>query len=404
MATLILGRDLDRLLHHYATTVNDSGHEDAYHCNLDKVYSWIEVLKKPRDAECKPVHDPARSVPDLANAGISGQDFMPDQNSKMIQSLDTLRLMLDLEPQERPLAKDLWENFKDVSTQTCRDCDPRHPERWTPTPRQKTAVESGTRRRSMQLIPEEVSDNPSMESRDGQPEDGNLLSANYRSDRSSLMARRSSSPHTGRKSQYSQVLLNPSFTQSPPPILSSPEPIIASTQAEEKAATIKKPTESRTGRRATTTGNTRTTSRSTSPRKRRPLSESRVRAGGTQSPRNSVPPIPQKPIKRENISSPPPAPTPDSVPAAAKNALSPTQSLSLNKPPAKQNIQDIEEKQAANGSSNHLHTTTDALSPATQIIIYDLADKMAYVGAYAQLKGSCLIYKLCSKIIYNSHR
>ncbi|KAL8724638.1 MAG: hypothetical protein Q9181_006735 [Wetmoreana brouardii] len=207
MSSLILGRDLEKLCHHHAKREDFSTLDEAYYCNLDKVYSWIDYLKKPQEPE-------PRSIPNLTHEGVEGQDLVPDIHSGMIKGLAAIRQMLDIEPSERPAAKGLWERFQFVSSRICRDCDPRLPDEiWTPNPRQKNAADSGaSRRRLMHLGREEGSDNPSTETIDGQTDNENMLSTNSRSDRNRLTEQRGSSAHNGRKLASSSTFLNPSST------------------------------------------------------------------------------------------------------------------------------------------------------------------------------------------------
>ncbi|KAL8725339.1 MAG: hypothetical protein Q9181_006449 [Wetmoreana brouardii] len=431
MASLILGRDLERFRSYYASPKNESGLEDAYYCNLDRVYAWIEDLRRSQD------HEP-RSAPDLAGERIEGQDFCQDQSSGMIEGLDAIRRMLEVEPSERPASKGLWRNFQHVSSQLCRDCDPRLPDEiWTPNPRQKLAAESGTsRRRSMQLIPEEVSDNPSTETRDGQPEDANLLSANYRPDRhpsserrassphigwrqqppttyknpvprhmsppgvassdesdsggvplptqaASLRDRRASSPHTGQRHSSPSMLLNPATAHPPQQIVASPEPFtsVEMSLPAEGSTQIRRTTSASDDRKAAKK-NTSAGSRSMSPSRRRPFPESRLRSRGAlwfccQCTNIASP-------KRDTATSPPPASQPEHAPVAP-NAVGSLQSLVVKGSNSKLDDTNCKEKPDANRHKNH--QKDEHLLPTTQIIIYDLADKIAYVTAYAHLKG-----------------
>lgn len=402
MATLILGRDLETFRDFYAKSVNESI-EDAYHCNLDNVYQWIENLKTPQHAE-------PRSVPSLSNEHIEDQDFMPDPNSKMIEGLKTIQLMLEPEPGDRPPAKGLWEKFKHVSSQICRDCDPRHEGVWKPTPTQKNAADSGAhRRRSMQLIPEEASDNPSMESREPQEKtDESLLSANYKPDRNSKL-RRASSPHAGRnhslRPTYASVLQNPFPTSKPTAVVSDPGPTDQLNVAGASASTV--PLDQQTASTASTLPSARRTtqetattySRSSSPKRRRPYSHS---GSFNASPPSPPPALPTPPVKFTNPSSPPPVPSAlvptkphkppspppasggDSTPAAF-HPLSPTPSLSVRRQSVMAVTTEHQEKPIPNGIPTV--PRQDSLPPSSQIIIYDLKDQIAYVAAYAQIKG-----------------
>lgn len=349
---------------HYATYVNDSGLEDAYYCNLDRVYTWIQSLEKPRDSE------PRSSAPDLTGESIEGQDFVPDLDSRMIEALATIRLMLDLEPPERPPAQGLWENFQHVSSQMCRDCDPRLPnDIWTPNRRQKDAMESGaSRRRSMQLIPEEAPDKPSNETRVGEL-GNNLLSANYRSDGRS---RRASSPHTGRKQAY----LNRPYSYAPTEPYGLGDrgpPVQDDTQMRTSSATD--------GRRADMHGYL-TASRSLSPRQRRPYSESRLQYGPPQTQNASVHALPRNINQISNV---PPVSRFERVPVAQNSTVS-AHSLGAK---AQSSASDILRAHERPGLSGHLsQQKQEYLQPGTQIIIYDFLEKQAYVTAYAHLSGN----------------
>ncbi|KAL8923982.1 MAG: hypothetical protein Q9208_004266 [Pyrenodesmia sp. 3 TL-2023] len=373
MASLALGRDLKSMCTHYATYVNDSGLEDAYYCKLDRVYTWIQSLEKPRDSETRSF------APDLTGENIKGQDFVPDLDSRMIEALATIRLMLDLEPPARPPAQGLWENFQHVSSQMCRDCDPRLPnEIWTPNRRQKDAMESGTsRRRSMQLIPEEAPHKPSNETRVGEL-GNNLLSANYRSDRH---GRRASSPHTGRKQGHLNRPYNSAPTHNALSAEASPEP----RGLGDPGPAVQDDTQMRTssttdGRRADMHGYLKA-SRSMSPRQRRPYSESRLQYGQPQTQNASVHALPRNSSQIPNRSS---VSRLERVPIAQNSTVS-AHSLGA-KPQLSSDVVRAHERPGLNG--HLLQQKQEHLQPGTQIIIYDFLVKQAYVTAYAHLSGN----------------
>lgn len=361
---------------HYAAPINDSGREEAYYRNLERVYTWIELLEKSWDPE--PRSEP-RSAPDLTDEKIKGQDFMPDPNSGLIEALATIRYMLDIDPPRRPKAQGLWENFQHVSSQKCRDCDPRHDECWKPNREQRDAVETGTaRRRSMQLIPEEASDNPSTETRDGQPENENFLSANYRRDRSSLTGRRASSPHAERIQTYLSRPYNSMPEHGPPPAVASA--LASSSLSTEDGTRIRRISSATDGRRAYTHENP-TGSRSMSPTKRRPVSESQVRYSAVQGPDSSVP---LSPPKRDRSLHPPPASRNDRLPVT-QDSMGSSPSLAVKKQTARSEDAGAQEK---SGTNKHAyHQKQEILLPITQVIVYDLAKKLAYVTAFAQLES-----------------
>ncbi|KAI4172508.1 MAG: hypothetical protein LQ343_003502 [Gyalolechia ehrenbergii] len=386
MASLILGRDLQTMCHHYASTVNDSGLEDAYYCNLERVYDWIEHMAKPRESE-------PRSAPDLTGEKIIGQDFVPDLRSRMVEALATLRLMLDIDPHKRPTAKSLWERFQHVSAQMCRDCDPRSKEKWTPNPRQRDAAESGTkaRQRSRQIIPEKAMDFSDMETRDGQSENEHLLNPYYRLDRNGSMGRRASSPNTGRNQTHTRRQYNS------PPILVRPPiddgsnldgstgpavPVVEGSQMRRTSSALD-------GRRATVQ-EIPSASRSMSPRKRRPFAESRLQPGVAQAPDTSVPPLPIPPSKRDKVQHPSPSCRNEHVPVA-QNSLGSSHSLAVKKQTSKSEDSGVEEKSGQDGHG--AHQKQEQLDSSTQILIYDLAKRIAYVGAYAQVEGKFNLFR-----------
>ncbi|KAL9602365.1 MAG: hypothetical protein Q9219_001931 [cf. Caloplaca sp. 3 TL-2023] len=379
MASLILGKDLDTMTSHYATVIDGSILEDAYYCNLERVYDWIQHLEKLRDVE-------PRSAPDLTSERIKGQDFVPDPSSRMVEALPTIRLMLDIDPPARPRSKRLWEKLQHVSAQICRDCDPRSDEMWTPNDRQKDAAESGTkaRRRSMHLIPEEASDNPSTEFRDDHPENGNLLNPYYRPDRSgSSIGRRASSPNTGRNQTQPGRQYNSAPVPMSPPRLASANPFGSASppNAAEEGAQMRR-TSSVTESRRASVQDISSASRSMSPNKRRPFSEIHLQPGVAQIPDTNMPPPPALPPKREKLSNHSPPSRYEHPPGVRTSAES--SHLTVKKQISKPDVLGGQEKAGSNGHSNH--QKQEHIHPSTQIIIYDLADKFAYVTAYAQLK------------------
>lgn len=127
MATLLLGRNLNDFAEYYTSTVNGAK-EEAYYCNLPRVYKWIEDLRHSSIA--KPVQ-----VEPLASARIRGQDFGSDLDRKIADALAYIREMLDENPETRPKSKGLWKCFQAINSERCRDCDPRYTERWRPSER-----------------------------------------------------------------------------------------------------------------------------------------------------------------------------------------------------------------------------------------------------------------------------
>lgn len=58
-----------------------------------------------------------------------GQDSFTNTESSIIDAL-IFRSMLDVDPQARPIARNLWMNFQSISPRICPDCGPRHPQVW----------------------------------------------------------------------------------------------------------------------------------------------------------------------------------------------------------------------------------------------------------------------------------
>ena len=141
MATLLLGEDLTKLTEFYTTTVNVSATEEAYHCNLDKVYSWMDHLAASNKIKLVQDNSLPGAVHEVHNIGSSNND-------RMVAALVHLRRMLDEIPSNRPPSKTLWQHFQDISLEQCRDCDPRRPDDiW----KQKNAQTSLISRRSGQI-------------------------------------------------------------------------------------------------------------------------------------------------------------------------------------------------------------------------------------------------------------
>lgn len=149
MATLLLGKNLHNLSDHYATIVNDSSKEEAYHCNLGSVHSWIDYLRTSRGF--KPVQE--HWLPGDRNE-VSG--FNPSPDNHMTAALVDIRQMLDETPSNRPESEGLWQRFQHISATKCRDCDPRRPlDIWKPSARQQRDAQTGlNNRRSLHAIEE----------------------------------------------------------------------------------------------------------------------------------------------------------------------------------------------------------------------------------------------------------
>ena len=151
MATLLLGKNLGNLSDHYATIINDTSREEAYHCNLRNVHSWIDHLRTSR--ELKPVQEHT-----ILGEINNDQNSHPGADNHMIAALGDIRLMLDETPSNRPASISLWRKFQYISRIVCRDCDPRCPDRWKPSDRQQRDAQAGlNNRRSLHAIAENFS-------------------------------------------------------------------------------------------------------------------------------------------------------------------------------------------------------------------------------------------------------
>lgn len=146
MATLLLGTNLNNLREHYSTPINESGKEEAYHCNLSKVYSWIDHLRALH--ELKPVQEHLL----LGEINVGNLHTSPD--NRMIAALIDIRQMLDEIPSNRPASRELWQKFQHISEIKCRDCDPRRPtDIWKPSAMQQRDAQTGlNNRRSLHAI------------------------------------------------------------------------------------------------------------------------------------------------------------------------------------------------------------------------------------------------------------
>ena len=125
MATVLLRGDLEDFSDFRAREGSTK-----YHKSLPNVYEWISH-------GCAPSNAPRRS----------------HENSTVFNVLPDIRRMLAEIPEERPLTKDLWGIFKDVSIDRCPDCDFRLDEdtRWTPSADQIRKTQEAFNQRSTLL-------------------------------------------------------------------------------------------------------------------------------------------------------------------------------------------------------------------------------------------------------------
>ena len=149
VATLLLGEDLKRFSEHYTSPVNDTGVEEAYHCNLPRLYSWIDFLraKGPNHPQKQP----------LLAENISVQNHIADAVQVVVDSLIHIREMLDENPQARPVTQGLWRYFQYISPEKCIDCDPRVEGRWKPSLKQQENAKTGLQNRRSMISDDAVS-------------------------------------------------------------------------------------------------------------------------------------------------------------------------------------------------------------------------------------------------------
>ena len=214
MATLLLKENLSRFSEYYTTTVNVSAKEEAYHRNLEKVYSWIDHLRTTN--EIKTVQDRWRP-----GGGSRAQDIISNANYEVVAALPHIQQMLDEVPLERPLSKTLWQCFQNISSERCEDCDPRRTkDMWKPSIRQQENAKTGLINRTVHV--EEGLDIEAREPFRYGEIDSTLLSAHSMHDRSDRREIRGSSPSTrlGSFSRYDhpRAIPTPKFPVSQRPI------------------------------------------------------------------------------------------------------------------------------------------------------------------------------------------
>lgn len=349
IATLILGRSLDRFTQHYATQINETATDDAYHCNLERVRTWLDFLKQPSEPERKPAKP-------LANAQIENQDFVVDNRNgyqRMIAALDTIGEMLSETPHTRPKAKDLWERFQWVSSERCRDCDPRHPEVWEPSTTQKHNNQDGkSDRLSLHTVSDESHGGPQM----GNGDDGvgfggidsPLLSA--RDHPASCRQCRSSSPHIAKRVG---------------------SPISISNGKPARAGYVEKA--SFPNNRRLSIYNEGSTTSSENPRLPSPMTVSAI--DGTRS----------DPNPRSSTSQ---AGRPHLEGRVQPGIVQESNSRGL---PGK------DTEKTSSGPQNTMIPEEPKPAPLTEVIIYDYSTKLVYVSRFASLRGRCAP-------LYSGHR
>ena len=372
IATLVLGKSLHDFSAYYATQKNDTGVEDAYHCNLDRVHEWIDGLGGPSHKDTKLEQTLEHS---LTSEQIDSHDFIPeptepaDPEGKMIGALAAIRQMLDETPTSRPKAKGLWGKFQWVSDDKCRDCDPRHPEVWIPSAVQKQKLEEGTNnRRSMHLIPEENLPDRSYLNVDGRAFFSGIDST-FLSAQDMRRSRRSSSPHIHKRvgGAPMSVVNGQPMPPRAPQRASSPDNRWHFVNTRGSTTTSPRPASPTTS----ALGLTKTTSH---PRAASPQNGPTI---GTMhhaqsSILNNVPSATQSPsASNRNFTTPIP-----SSPKAGRH-------------PLKSNSGDLPEKQALKATSNGaVQQNEDKVPDATDVIIYDYSGEHVYVAPYIALRGT----------------
>ena len=361
MATLLLGEDLAKLTEFYTSTVNVSATEEAYHCNLDKVYSWIDHLRESNGI--KLVQD--NWLPGTVH---QVQNIVSSANDHMVAALVYLRRMLDEVPSNRPPSKTLWQHFQDISSEQCRDCDPRRPEDiWKPSIMQQKNAKTGLiNRRSVQV--EEDLDTEAGESFRHGEIDSSLLSAHRTLDRSDRRRTRGSSPSTSLRSSSRR-----DYPKEKP---KSKSPI--------PGQSVKKP------------GSSGRSEKSTSPILHGlDISEKLTSGEEILNPSRIVsakvvddPALADRNRVLSNMEiAPPSLRLPSSSLRVAKDdsTLSPASNATTHS----QAVQVPEKNQEKARYQEHMTTTTkeDVPTPQTAIVIYDVLQTIAYVSVFASLAG-----------------
>ncbi|KAL9045781.1 MAG: hypothetical protein Q9214_001239 [Letrouitia sp. 1 TL-2023] len=140
MATLLLDFDLSSLRKHCSHIVNDTGEEDAYHCNLEYAYTWMEHMRKKRKSLRAQVGSSGSSRDESSDTECDSVNGC----EAVVESLVHIQKMLDEDPRKRPGSEDLWKSFQYISKHQCEDCDPRHPEavKYQPSVKQAKSQEN----------------------------------------------------------------------------------------------------------------------------------------------------------------------------------------------------------------------------------------------------------------------
>lgn len=112
MASLILGKNLERCEKTCRHVVNDTAWNWDFAQNLRGVAKWIEELKETKQ--------------------VDSDDALAPSRSEMIGRLPTIELMLSEDPDRRPKGHGLWRSFDVPLEKRCRDCHPEHLDVWPP--------------------------------------------------------------------------------------------------------------------------------------------------------------------------------------------------------------------------------------------------------------------------------
>ena len=362
MATLLLGYDLKNFSEHYTSAVNESAKEEAYHCNLPKLYSWIEYLITSNNGRPK-------QIKPLLSARVEDQDFGFDPEQRLVCALTDIRKMLDESPQLRPRSKDLWECFQYVSPEQCRDCDPRHRERWQPSERQQQEAETGLQNRRSLKTRSASLEEGSLNLRDA---GSNLLSPHDVPTRSTLKAQRhsvsGSSLSTIHTQESTRVIPRPASPPAKPPVTR-----LTSTGASRSSSpTMKSPYTNhvQNARRISQITNASPTSPT--------ISINEVTASAIQKTSSNTDPVltnarAEKEDTAVNIvgSSVP------SLNSSRQNVTSANGNVTAALPPGKD----------YNHFSRMAQDETPEPLPQTEVIIYDMKLKYAYQCRFAALQG-----------------
>ena len=131
MASVILGHSWQKVKDHFSKVVNVDGVIRNFCSNLEKLPDWCSMLQSSHGSQI-----------------LTQEEVAP-----VVSCVEVIRQMMSESPDKRPKSHGLWEKFDFEDHPLCRDCHPRHPEVWHPSPSQVKESLAGTERRRSQIHP-----------------------------------------------------------------------------------------------------------------------------------------------------------------------------------------------------------------------------------------------------------